>query len=326
MDPKLSYLLYVWSANSSQGQGAQVVVAGFLQYKFYEAFQLGGGITALPGTRSTMGNFPQWLPVDNRLIADEFFRPSYTSGIWARGKLFEDWSYHLMLGNNLSTLGVDAGQLDSGLNTVSMVVSWEPLGPYGLGFGDYEEHENLVSRLGFHFTRSDEDSQSQSDSDTFDNTQIRLSDGSVIFEPGLFGEGVQVRDVRYHMIAVDGGVKLDGYALEGELYYRRLDDFGVRGGQLPFDRLDDYGLYLVGSAMVLPEKLQVYLGGSMIFGEYGDPWDVKLGMNWFPFKDKSVRWNNELIYLSRSPVGGIAYPYAVGGTGVVFQSNFEVAF
>ena len=130
-DPRLSYLLYVWTANSSQGQGAQVVLAGFLQYKFDEAFNLGGGITALPGTRSTMGNFPQWLGVDNRLIADEFFRPSYTSGIWARGKLFEDWSYHLMLGNNLSTLGVDAGQLDSGLNTVSMVVSGSPSAPTG---------------------------------------------------------------------------------------------------------------------------------------------------------------------------------------------------
>ena len=57
--------------------------AGFLQYKFDEAFSLGGGITALPGTRTTLGNFPQWLSVDNRFIADEFFRPSYTSGIWA---------------------------------------------------------------------------------------------------------------------------------------------------------------------------------------------------------------------------------------------------
>ena len=136
-----------------------------------------------------------------------------------------------MLGNNLSPLGVDAGQLDSGLNTVSMVVSWEPLGSYGLGFGDYEEHESLVSRLGLHFTRSDEDSQGQPDSDTFDNTQIRLSDGSVIFEPDLFGDGVQVREVSYQMLALDGGVKLRGYALEGELYYRWLDDFRVRGGR-----------------------------------------------------------------------------------------------
>jgi hypothetical protein len=326
MDPRLQYLLYVWTANSSQGQGAQVVVAGSLQFAFDESFKLGGGITALPGTRSTLGNFPQWLGVDNRLIADEFFRPSYTSGIWARGTLFEEFTYHVMLGNNLSTLGVDAGQLDDGLNTVSAAVSWEPLGPYGLGFGDYERHPSLVSRLGFHFTRSDEDSQGQPDSDTFDNTQLRLSDGSVIFSPNLFGPGLQVREATYQMAAIDAGLKYQGYSLEGEVYARRLDDFSVRGGSLPFDHIDDYGVQLWASAMVVPDKLQLYAGGAMIFGEYGDPWDTRLGVNWFPFANKSVRWNNEIMYMRESPVGGIAYPYAVGGNGFAFQSNFEVAF
>jgi hypothetical protein len=36
---------------------------------------------SLPGTRSVEGNFPFWLGIDTRLIADEFFRPSYTSRI-----------------------------------------------------------------------------------------------------------------------------------------------------------------------------------------------------------------------------------------------------
>jgi hypothetical protein len=326
MDPKLTYLLYVWTANTSQGQGAQVVVAGFLQYKFHEAFVLGGGITSLPGTRTTSGNFPQWLGVDNRLIADEFFRPSYTNGIWAKGRLFEDFSYYVMLGNNLSTLGVDAGQIDAHLNTFSIQVGWEPLGPYGIGFGDYEQHENPVTRLALHFTRSDEDTQGQPDTDVFDNTQIRLSDGSVIFEPDLFAPGLQVRRVQYQMAALDAGVKYRGYSLEGEMYWRRLDDFHTRGGDLSFDRLDDYGFYLAASAMVLPDRLQLYLGGSKIFGEFGDPWDIRLGANFFPFADKTIRWNNEVMYLHDSPVGGIAYPYTVGGRGVVFHSNFEVAF
>jgi hypothetical protein len=81
LDPKLRYLLYVWSANTSQGLGAQVVVAGNLQYEFQDWLTVGGGINSLPGTRSTSGHFPFWLGVDERLIADEFFRPSYTTGI-----------------------------------------------------------------------------------------------------------------------------------------------------------------------------------------------------------------------------------------------------
>ena len=137
----------------------------------------------------------------------------------------------------------------------------------------------------------------------------------MIFEPGLFGEGVQIREVTYHMVSVDAGVKLGGWALEGEFFYRRLDDFHVRGGDVPFDQTDDFGIQAWASAMVKPKKLQVYLGGAKIFGEFGDPWDVRVGLNYFPFETKAVRWNNEVIYLNESPVGGIAYPYAVGGTG-----------
>ena len=118
-DPKLTYFLYVWTCNSSQGQGAQVVVAGNVSYAFNKYFKLTGGIMSLPGVRSTEGNYPFWLSVDNRMIADEYMRPSYTSGIQARGEITKKLSYNVMLGNNMSTLGVDAGQLDAKLNTFS---------------------------------------------------------------------------------------------------------------------------------------------------------------------------------------------------------------
>ncbi|HEU4871808.1 MAG TPA: hypothetical protein VFT44_01830, partial [Pyrinomonadaceae bacterium] len=79
LNPKLRYFLYAWTSNANQGQGAQVVLAGNLQYTFNKYFTLGGGIRSLPGTRSVEGNFPFWTNVDSRHIADEFNRPSYTS-------------------------------------------------------------------------------------------------------------------------------------------------------------------------------------------------------------------------------------------------------
>ena len=89
-DPALRYLLYVWTANTNQGQDAQVVVAGNISYRFNEQLDLGVGIGALPGTRTLLNTFPYWLKVDTRPIADEFFRPSYTTGIWASGDLAPD--------------------------------------------------------------------------------------------------------------------------------------------------------------------------------------------------------------------------------------------
>ena len=60
---------------------AQVVLAGNLSYTFNKYLTITAGIMSLPGTRSVEGNFPFWLAVDSRLIADEFFRPSYSSGV-----------------------------------------------------------------------------------------------------------------------------------------------------------------------------------------------------------------------------------------------------
>ena len=94
LDPKFRYFLYAWSSNASQGLGAQVVLAGNLNYAFNKSFNIGAGIRSLPGTRSVEGNFPFWLGVDTRLIADEFFRPSYTSGVWAWGKITETAGLH----------------------------------------------------------------------------------------------------------------------------------------------------------------------------------------------------------------------------------------
>ena len=87
MSPKFNYTAYVWTTNTSQGLGAQVVVAGYLAYTFNPHVTMGAGIYALPGARSTEGQWPNWLGTDQRLIADEFFRPSYTTGLFARGTI-----------------------------------------------------------------------------------------------------------------------------------------------------------------------------------------------------------------------------------------------
>ena len=226
LDPKFRYFLYAWSSNASQGLGAQVVLAGNLNYSFDKYISVGAGIRSLPGTRSVEGNFPFWLGVDTRLIADEFFRPSYTSGVWASGKIRDNLEYITMIGNNLSTLGVSAAQLNNGLNTSSTSLVWMPgKGNFGLGFGDFEDHQNVATRLAGHFTRSDEDRQEQPNSDQFENTQIRLEDGSVIFTPNLFGPGISVTDVTYKMAAFDAGLKYHGFSLEGEYFLRWLDHF-----------------------------------------------------------------------------------------------------
>ena len=325
LSPNFRYFLYAWSSNANQGLGAQVVLAGNLNYTFSKYLTLSGGITSLPGVRSTEGNFPFWLNVDNRMMCDEFMRPSYTSGVWVKGDLAPGLRYQAMLGNNLSTLGVSSAQLNPHLDTLATALVWMPTThEFGLGFGDFENHQEVATRFGLHYTRSTEDKQSQPNTDAFENTQIRLSDGAVVFTPNLFGPGISVEELRYQMSDIDAGVKYRGMALEGEYYWRKLDQFegpGTGGLRNLYDR----GFQLQASVMAIQQKLQLYTAGSRIAGEYGNPYDFRFGVNFFPWNNRVFRWNTQAMYLYKSPVGYTSLTYNVGSTGWIFNTDFEMA-
>jgi hypothetical protein len=326
MTPKFRYYLYVWSSNASQGDPAQVVGGGNISYSFNRFVTLGGGITSLPCVRSTEGQFPYWLGVDDRLIADEFFRGSYTTGLWVKGEIVAKLKYMAMLANNLSTLGVSAAQLDNGLNTQSYSLQWLPTtGEFGLygTFGDYDDHQQVATRAGVHYTHSREDKQSQPGTNSIENSQIRLTDGSVIFTPDLFGPGIAVERVTYEMASVDAGVKYKGFSVEAEYYWRWLSNFSGPGTDVIAD-IDDHGFQVQASAMPIKNILQTYVSGSEILGRYGDGSDLRVGMSWYPLKKRGLRVNAEWLHLHHCPVGYTAVPYPVGGNGDVYTAVAEM--
>ncbi len=328
LTPKFRYYLYVWSSNASQGDPAQVVGAGNLSYVFSRYVTVGAGITSLPTVRSTEGQFPYWLGVDDRLIADEFFRGSYTDGVWVKGDLPGKLKYNVMVGDNLSILGVSASQLDNKMDTQSYALQWLPTtGEFGLWgtFGDYDYHEKVATRVAGHFTHSLEDKQSQPSTNGIENSQIRLSDGSVVFTPNLFGPGIAVNTVDYRMTSIDAGVKYHGLSLEGEYYWRWLTNFtGTNTGGIP--EVKDNGYQLQSSGMVIKDVLQAYVSGSQVFGQYGDASEFLFGGNWYFMKQRGLRLNGEFIHVDHSPVGYTAYPMPVGATGNIFHINLEMNF
>jgi hypothetical protein len=326
-DPRFGYNAYVWTSQTSQGLGAQVVAAGNLNYRFSDWLKVYFGIQSLPSTRSTNRTFPYWLRNDNRPIADEYFRGSYTQGIWADGKIAKGLEYRVMIANNLSALGVNARQLDANPDTFSGALTWTPTtGEFGPanGYGDFEEHQKIATLLGVHYTSSTEDPQSQPATDSIENTQLRLSDGTLLFSDTAFVTG-RITRARYQMMAVDAAVKYKGFSLEAEYYSRWLDDFTVQG-VVPFNSLHDTGIELQASAMLIPKTVQLYVSGSKIWGAYGDPYDAAVGVNYFPFKRRDVRVNLMGLYVKNSPVGYTAYPVPVGGNGFILVSDFSLAF
>ena len=341
-DEHLNYLVYVWINNNSMGQGSDHAFAGNMEYSFENRLKVGAGMQGLPTSRAMELMHPRLNRVDVRSMTGEFFRGSYSTGIWLEGEPVDDLYFRTVLANNLSQLGVDAGQMDNRLDTWSTGVWWSPNSAYmtegmlwnGGGYGDFENHQTPAFRLGAHYTMSTEDETSQPAENDPENTQIRLSDGRVIFKSDIF-RGAQLDELDYKLAAVDAGVKYKGFALEGEFHYRYLDNFkfvGYGNPVLGFDSLTDTGFSIQPSYMILEQELQMYGIYSKIWGEYGDPYEATVGFNWFPFGaanpkyGRQVRINADAQYTDLSPIGNYSLPYSVGGHGWVYGVSAELWF
>jgi hypothetical protein len=200
-DPRLRYSSTVWTSAGS----ASIVVAGTIGWQFNKAFTLTGGYTGVPGSRSLVNTFPFFQSTD-RTMADNFFRPGFTQGIWASGDLPHDLHYLAFVGNGLNTLNISASKIDSHLMG-SGSVWWEPLGDYGPPgksrnmYDDYYASSDLRIRLGTSYTWSKEDRFSNLDQTSPENTSMHNSDGVLTFATGAFAPGVTVDKATYRMWA-----------------------------------------------------------------------------------------------------------------------------
>ena len=152
--PRLGYSLKVWTSAGA----ASIVVAGNISYAFSRKFVLTAGYTGVPGSRSLIATFPYFQAID-RSMADNFFRPGFTQGVWAFGEPFKGFTYYGFVGNGLNTLGISANKIDTNL-VWSGSVWYEPFGPYGMDgksrnmYDDYEGPDKIRVRFGTSFTRS----------------------------------------------------------------------------------------------------------------------------------------------------------------------------
>ncbi len=117
-----------------------------------------------------------------------------------------------------------------------------------------------------------------------------------------------------------------GWSLEGEYYLRLMNDFQVTGGTIPVNQVFDNGFQVQASTMIVPKLLQAYVAPSKVFGQYGNPWEVGLGMTLFPFRRKEMRMNFQALYESQAPAGNIALPFMPGDKGWIFTVDMGVWF
>jgi hypothetical protein len=324
-DPRLRYSFTVWTSAGA----ASIVVASNIGWQFNKALMIMAGYTGVPGSRSLVNTFPFFTSTD-RSMADNFFRPGFTQGAWASGELGKGLNYLAFVGNGLNTLSISANKIDTHL-AFSGSTWWEPLGDYGEPgkarnmYDDYFASKKVRIRLGTAFTRSREDRFSNLDQSSPENTSLYNSDGVLTFSTGAFAPGVTVNVATYRMWAVDGGLKWNGLAINGQYFVRWLSDFDA-DGPLPLGSTLDHGAEVTVGQFVNPRKVMVYGRGSWVRGQFGNSHEYGGGVKWHFLPTERVWLNAEVFQINRAPYSGAFTPYTAGMTGWVPMLQTVLAF
>lgn len=319
--PKLTYVATVWTVFTTQ----QALIYGNIAYKFNKHLQIAIGVGPNLSVRSMQGSFPFYSSTD-RSMGEESLRGGFTNGMWATGELVPKLRYKLMVGNNLSSLGIQASKLTRDLST-SATLWWMPttgeFGPRG-GIGDFENHQKPATRFGASYNHSREDRFNNIGTPSPDNTQVRMTDGVLFFETGALADGITVDNADVDNVNVDAGVKYKGLGIQTEFHARKLSDFDA-DGPVPYQTIKDYGYDIQVSYMAIPRKLCVYGVHSYFFDEFKrHPWEAGGGVNLYPIKTRSWRLNLQVMRVYKSSAGGTFGLYGAGQTGTTVTFGTDI--
>jgi hypothetical protein len=324
-DKRLQYSFLIWTSAGA----ASIIVGGTIGWRFNQGLTLTAGYAGIPGSRSLVNTFPFFSPVD-RSMADNFFRPGFTQGVWVSGEPIKALNYMAFVGNGLNTLNISATKIDTNL-LFSGSVWWEPLGAYSVPgksrqmYDDYFASKKSRLRIGTSFTRSREDRFSNTDQSSPDNTSLYNSDGVLTFATGAFAPGVTVDNGLYRMWAIDGGLKRSGFAVNVQYFLRWLGEFQANG-PLPLASTYDHGFEMSAGQFLMPKKLLVYARGSKVFGQFRSPSEYGGGVKWYFLPTERVWLSAELIRVNGAPYSGAFTPYTAGVRGWMPMVQTVLAF
>jgi hypothetical protein len=281
----------------------------------------------VPGTREWIESARHTLGAD-RTMANTFFRPSVSPGVWVNGEPLDGCFYYVGIFNDFNSTSTGANRINNNM-TYSGNLWWEPLGPFGPGFSDEEYHRDLVLRTGTSLTyqRSLREPD-QSGQTNPENTILRLSDGTPIYQPGALAKGVTLTAANVALFSYDLAFKYRGLSLSAEYYGRWIYGLDARGGAVPKQDLNlfDTGGLAQLSYALMPKRFEVFARTSGVFGRFGDGSEYGGGANWYVYSTRNVRATFEAKRINHSPASNVLYGYFAGESGMLFQLQLLTDF
>ncbi|GAB4147719.1 MAG: porin [Planctomycetaceae bacterium] len=298
----------------------------WVNYVFNKALNVHVGKAFVPGSRSWLDGSTRTHLAD-RSMATTFFRPDRSLGIWATGEIDEGVFYRAMLSNGFETTDLERGgfQIDDQF-FYSGSMWWEPLGDFGKGYADLQDHQCAVIRFGHSFAFGSMEPTNATGATRAEQRPFRISDGSRIITPGLFAPGVTVNEFDLYLYAIDFALKYRGFSVNAEYYFRWLQDFSTTGGAIPFSKIDSNGFYVDVGYMLMKKKLELVGRISQVDGFFGDFWEYAAGINWYINGTHKNKLTLDMAVLNGVPTSNSGPGYEVGMNGIFYRAQWQIAF
>lgn len=291
-------------------------------YRFGKGLQLQLGKRKVPGSRQWLLGARSTRFID-RPMANDFFRPDRSVGLFAVGDIGETFHYEAMAGNGIRTSNLGAAEIDDKF-AFAGTAYWDPLGSFGGQIVDFDGSERPLARIGSSFTYGPQSGLAGgiplSESDF-----VRLTDGTRLTEPGALAPGVTISEFDVYLLSVDAGAKWRGWSVNAATFFRWLQNIAGTGA-LPDGQLFQRGFYVEGGTFLIPRRLDVNVRYSQIDGLFGNAAELAAGFNWYPTDTSRMKVSFDISDIRRSPLNNTTSEILVGDDGTLFRTQFQVEF
>ncbi|MBL8817937.1 MAG: hypothetical protein JNL58_18070 [Planctomyces sp.] len=316
--PELKYLIQL--DGDSDSRHMMSVVDAWAAWHFSDLLELQFGKRKVPGSRNWMlGAFDTRLA--DRPFANEFFRPSRTTGIWAVGDPSDSTHYELMVGQGYNTEALTPTETGDDFAAAAHMW-WDPIGKYGSARPtDFEFHDELAVRVGSSWVSSVEGTPGrQLEEADF----LRLTDGTRVTDPGALAPGATVESFDVSLLALDAAFKYQGWSANAEYFWRSVTDLRAN---LPVPEVGlQHGFYVEGGFFILPKEFELNSQFAYVTGKAGNRTSYATGFSYYPRKSQFLKLTVDATLIDGSPVNSTGSDILVGTEGTLVRTQLQVLF
>lgn len=291
-------------------------------WKFCDAAQVVLGKRKVTASR-------QWLLTarDTRLVdrpmANDFFRPDRTVGVFLVGDLERAGNYELMVGNSYRAANLPNREIDNRF-TFAATHYVDRGGAYGRELVDFAGSPRGRWRLGHSLVYSSQVSEMLGQPSR-EVDFVRLSDGTRLTQPGALGAGVTVSEFDVCLYGVDVAWKRNGWSVNSEVFLRWLEDLRA-DGPLHSDSLFQHGFYVEGGRFLVPQRFDVNARYSQVRDDFGSGTEWAAGCNWYPLGKSTFKLSFDVTHLDGSPLQNTTSDILAGDRGTLLRTQFQAEF